>query len=140
MRPRNAFAALILLFAILAAVPVHPQFRGVSRKAAAVNQAAKPLRITTAKRGSVPNQLIIKLAPNADANSMAALHRRTGARVLSEIPQLRTQTIQLPNAKSADAYRNHALVRWAAPNHYRGPLVANPDDFYYSAIDTNTDM
>src|SRR5688500_14574939 len=98
MRPRHALSALILLLVLLAAVPVQPQFDRAARRAE-FNRNTNPPPVSRAKRGAVPNQLIIKLAPNADAKSVAALHRRTGARVLSEIPQLRTQTIRLPNAK-----------------------------------------
>ena len=93
--------------------------------------------VSRAARGAVPNQLVVKLAPHARPKSVEALHAGAGARVISEVPQLGIQTIKLPNASAAAAYRRSGLVLWAAPNHRRFPLVPDPDDPFFNQIDND---
>ena len=55
--------------------------------------------------------------------------------------QIKAQTIELAANRNIALYRGSALIQWVEPNSRRGPLVTDPDDFYFSAIDfLNTGM
>src|SRR2546425_11655850 len=117
---KTPYVPAILLsscFLLAAIIPVQTQWV-VPHRALPANMPAAALKrgpLRPKGRGAAPNQLVIKLAPGAARESLARFHARTGARVISEIPQLRIQTLQLPMAATAAAYKRNTNILWAEP-------------------------
>jgi serine protease len=83
----------------------------------------------------VPDQVLVKFRPTAQAQSVEALHQAAGGRVVRVIRQLGVHVVKLnPGISAASAlavYRASGLVEYAEQDAYVYAL-ATPNDEYYS--------
>jgi len=82
-----------------------------------------------------PNEYLVRFAPDVSRSQRMALHRRAGARLIGEIPQLDIHTIRVPGPAAAALYENYPGVQYIERNHMRYPLVADPNDPAYRNLD-----
>jgi len=130
---RSCLSFLLLFLLALSGLPATAQIPAPF----APRRVLPPLlRLPQGRPAAVPNRLLVKLAPGIAPQSQAALHARLGARVVSGIPQLGIQTVQLPSPQAVKAYRSAPGVLWAEPDYYRYPLIDDPNDPAYNEIDT----
>jgi hypothetical protein len=82
----------------------------------------------------VPDQVLVKFRPTAQAQSVEALHQAAGGRVVRVIRQLGVHVVKLnPGISAASAlavYRASGLVEYAEQDVYRY-AQATPNDTYY---------
>ncbi|MCC6728782.1 MAG: S8 family serine peptidase [Chthonomonadales bacterium] len=94
------------------------------------------LRLGSVRPRVVPNQYVVKMKPSTPGATLRAVQASVGARVLSAIPKLGVQVIEVPNAAAGRALARNPNVLWAYPRAMRYPLVAPPNDPAYNQIDT----
>jgi subtilisin family serine protease len=82
----------------------------------------------------VPDQVLVKFRPTAQAQSVEALHQAAGGRVVRVIRQLGVHVVKLnPGVSAASAlvvYRASPLVEYAEQDAY-AYAQATPNDTYY---------
>ena len=86
---------------------------------------------------AAPNQFVVKYAPGTRASAAGTLNARAGARVISSIPQLGVQTVQLGSPAAAALYRRSPGVQWVEPNAMRYAMLATPNDPKYNEQDSS---
>src|SRR5207248_6994426 len=97
-----------------------------------------PLRLAAQRPAAVPNQWVVKFAPGTSQVARAQLHAMAGAELVSTVPELGVQTVQLPGNQAAAVYARSRNVLWLEPNRLRYPLALNPpNDPAYNDVDTN---
>ncbi len=89
---------------------------------------------------AVETQWVVRFRPTLTQSARTMLHQRARARVLGVIPQLGTQTVQLPSAEAARIYAASPDVLYVEPNRLRKLLLAPPNDPAYNELDTLTPL
>src|SRR5436305_9873750 len=97
---KRCILLLIALF-ILALAGPRPS---AARRARAPRHGHPALRLAGQRPAAVPNQWVVKFSPRASQAQRAQLQATARAEVVSAIPQLGIQTVQLPALQSAAVY------------------------------------
>jgi subtilisin family serine protease len=94
------------------------------------------LRLAAERPTRVPNQVVVKYNKALRQPTVAKLATKQPVRVISAIPQLDVQVLEVADVDSAIAQlRRDPNVAWAAPRLFRYPLIANPNDPAYNDYD-----
>jgi subtilisin family serine protease len=83
----------------------------------------------------IPGQYVVRFAPGAAVSALGRVQARTGARVVSSLPQLGIATLRLPSLAAARAAAQEPGVLWVEPNLRRHVLLPEPNDPAYNQLD-----
>src|SRR5947209_1161336 len=109
---KRCIPLLIALFALALAGP-RPS---AARRARSQPVAHRAPRLAAQRPAAVPNQWVVKFSPRATQAQRAQLHAMARAEVVSAVPQLGIQTVQLPALQAAAVYARSPGVEWMEPN------------------------
>ena len=94
------------------------------------------LRLAAERPSRVPNQIVVKYNKSLRQPQVAKLGSKQPIRVISAIPQLDVQVLEVPDVDAAMAeLKRDPNVAWVAPRLFRYPLIADPNDPAYNDID-----
>lgn len=94
------------------------------------------LRLAAERPSRVPNQIVVKYNKALRQPNVAKLATKQPIRVISAIPQLDVQVLEVASVDAAIAeLKNDPNVAWVAPRLFRYPLDLVPNDPAYNQID-----
>lgn len=105
----------------------------LSLDAARLTAGTPKLRSLRGRPVYVPDQLVVRFRPVAQAQDAESLHRQAGGRLVRTIPQLGVHVVKVDPARlqaALAAYRASPLVQYAEQDAYAYALAA-PNDQYY---------
>ncbi len=95
-----------------------------------------PLRLAAERPSRVPGHIVVKYARSIPQHKATLLSKPIPAKVISTIPQLDVQVMEVENVDSAlEQLRKDPNVLWAQQRLFRYPLVLTPNDPAYNEID-----
>ncbi len=99
-------------------------------------RALPPLRLAAERPSRVPGHIVVKYARSVPPHKATLLSKPIAAKVISSIPQLDVQVMEVENVDQAlEQLRKDPNVVWAQQRLFRYPLELTPNDPAYNEID-----